>query len=252
MRRLSLIIVLILLLAGCTKERPPDSNEGPENTVRAYVSAASQASWGAVRPLLSGEALQGFQQNTELKNSPEKILSIKIETLFWISDIAVVYGEVSKVAEYEGNNVNNIAAYEFKLQKNDGQWKIYKVTTTDIMRPDLKQGSMPSNANEKIKTYLELPVNEKHDKSHIYLAGPALAGALKFNNESPIIQSDCKVLEITPAGVTDSYIVAQVKYQVEIDGYKPAVMMAVADMVDISGEWKIINLDIAGMDRGEG
>lgn len=255
MKRLSPVIFFIfLLLTGCSMHKTPDNDQenGPETAVRAYISAASQASWGAVKTLLSGEALEGMQQNTGRVRGTEIILSVKIKTISQLSDSALVYAEITKMADYNGINYKDLAAYEFRLQKAD-QWKIYKVITTGVMRPDLEPGAMPAGAGEKLKEFIELPVREKHDKACLYLAGPALASSLRFNdNKPPQVQPASRVLEITPAGVSDSYIVLKAKYRVELEGYKPATITAVADMINVSGEWKIINLDIVNMDKGEG
>ena len=59
------------------------------------------------------------------------------------------------------------------------------------------------------------------------------------------MQPKTKVLEITPLGISEKYLVANALYTVQIEGYRPAVIKAIVDMVDLAGEWKIIKLDIA-------
>lgn len=235
MKKILFIVLTLLMLCGCEKRAVTDYE--PENVVKAYIMAASSVNWNIAMPLLSGEALQELQQNSSNVKSTENVLSIETSIVAREKDIARVYAEVAKSTD--------LASYEFRLQKIDGQWLIYKVSQSDIKQPELKMGVLPAAAVERLKKYLELPAKEKREKCYLYLAGPALLSAQKYKDSIPEEQPVVNILDIVSEGVSDKYVIASATYKTEMTGYKPVILTAIVDMVNISGDWRIIRLDIA-------
>ncbi|RYD01477.1 hypothetical protein N752_29690 [Desulforamulus aquiferis] len=239
------ILTFALLTTGCAQKSIVHVGDEPSIAVKRYIDAASQAEWETVLPMLSGEALQEMQVGKERVKITQKVISVQTNTEIQTDNFAVINAEVLKSNNYLDTRFNDLASYEFRLQKSGEHWLIYKVFQKELKPTHLKNGTMPVAARERLKTYLELPVTEKKEKDYLFLAGPILAISQKSSSRLLEIQPKTKVLEITPVGVSEKYLVVKVLYAVQIEGYKPAVITAMVDMVDLAGEWKIIRLDIA-------
>lgn len=244
MKKIIIALATCILLTGCNKEHVP-FDDGPTNTVKYYIEAASQTKWETVEPILSGEALQEMQAGRDRVKETQKVIKVHTDTEIQTDNYAVVKADVFKSNNFGDARYNDFASYEFRLQKDGKQWLIYKVTPGELKPNQLKNGTIPLAVKEKLQTYLELPLADKKEKAHLYLAGPTLINSQKNNSQLPNIEPKIKVHEITPIGVTDNYLVAKAIYSVQMDGYKPMIITAIADMADVAGEWKIVRLDIA-------
>ena len=241
---LTAALLISIVLSGCNQKIIP-TDDGPDYAVKNYIDAASQAKWDTVVPMLSGEALQEMQTGMERVKTTQKVISIQTASEIQTNTFAVIKADVIKTNNYGVTKFNDLSSYEFRLQKTGEHWLIYKVSQKELKPDNLKNGTMPVAAREKLKTYLELPMSEKKEKDYLYLAGPILELSQKSNPHVPEMQPKTKVLEITPLGISEKYLVANALYTVQIEGYRPAVIKAIVDMVDLAGEWKIIKLDIA-------
>lgn len=245
MKKILITFMTCFLLTGCSQKITPTADDGPANTVKCYIDAASQVKWETVSPMLSGEALQQMKVGKDRVKETQTVLKVYTNTEIQTDNYAVVKADVFKSNNSGDTRYNDLASYEFRLHKEGKQWLIYKVTPEELKPSKLKNGTMPLAAREKLQTYLELPLVDKKEKDYIYLAGPILASSKKNNSQMPEIEPKIKVLEITPIGVVDNYLVAKALYTVQIDGQKTMVITAIADMADVAGEWKIVRLDIA-------
>ena len=249
MRKYLMLIVLCLVLVGCSHNEPQKQADSEAvKTVEEYIRAAGDNKWDVVTSLLTGEALQEAEANQNRVKSTQKVLSIDAVTKTQTKTFAIVDAEVIKTNQFGNASYNDISGYEFRLKKTGNKWLIYNVQAAEIKKPKLhdgETGEMPAAAKEKLKDYIEMSITEKRNNDYKYLAGSALTNSLKNKGVEPKQQLNFKVVNISPIAVSDKYLVVEADYIVEMQEYKPANITAVADMVNLGGEWKIVRIDIS-------
>ena len=240
--KISVILIslcLLIIVSGCNDVSPPEYHHAADK-VNAYIEYSSINAWDKVVPLLSGQALIEAERNIPRVNNNNETVTNKLLTVTWQNDAAAeVYADVTT------NSLNgyNRKAYKFYLVKQDADWKIYRSELSDFMRPNLNYGQLPQEVSETIQEYFNLTTTEKRNQDTKYLAGKLLMISLsskQIQGSQQIASEDAqRILNITPVGVSDDYVIAKVLY--EHNG-RPATAMI--DLINVMGNWKIVQLDI--------
>ncbi|KJR96814.1 MAG: hypothetical protein VR68_13630 [Peptococcaceae bacterium BRH_c4a] len=251
MRKLNVIIVcLVLAMAGCSSGNIKTGTIGIENevfpVVERYLENSAAGNWREVFETLSGEALAETRANAGRVKVSEKIVSKILKLNPVCQDVAEVSADFTKAY---GGGVDRLA-YNFRLKKHEGRWLIYMTTYGEYQHGELKSGQLPLEAAGIIKTYLELPFNEKRTLDHKYLAGKILQDSLKskllpMDTQSVKQQENIKtrVKTMECLGMADGYAVVRVGYDVIKDSEEYPVESLV-EVLDVNGAWKICRMDI--------
>jgi len=217
--------------------------------VEKYLENAAAGNWNEVFATLSGEALAEARANSTRVGAGEKIIARNMKAIPVCKDIVEVSVDFTRKT---GNGFDRLA-YSFRLKKTGHIWRIYKTTTGDYHHGDLRPGNLPLKAAETIKTYLELPLSQKRNLDHEYLAGRLL----QESNRAKLLPADpgqvkeqekisARVKAMQCMGISEGYVVALVIYESIRDG-RAYPMEVLVEMLDVNGTWKICRLDITGI-----
>ncbi len=248
-----MVLTICLILAGCGSNKPGDVLTGSEQevfpVVEKYLENAAAGNWSEVFATLSGEALAEARANSTRVGPGEKIIARNMKAIPVCKDIV----EVSVDFTRKTDNGFDRLAYGFRLKKTGHHWKIYKTTPGEYHHGDLKPGELPLKAAETITTYLELPLSQKRNLDHEYLAGRLLRESHRAKllpvDPGPVKEQEkisARVMAVQCMGISDGYAVALVNYESVRDG-RAYPMEALVEVLGVNGTWKICRLDITGI-----
>lgn len=248
-RIIAIILSCCLVLTGCTTTSKSGLTETEKDifpVVEKYLENSASGNWNAVYETLSGEALAEARANSGRVKMVEKIVSKNLKYTLICKDVAEVSADFTTTS---GGGFDRLA-YIFRLKKHDSRWLIYKTTYGDYHHGQLKPGQLLPEIAVIIKTYLELPFNEKRTIDYKYLAGRILqdsqkAKLLPVDNKSIKEQERIKTIVKTMdcLGMADGYAIVRVGYDVIKDNTAYPVDMLV-DVLDVNGAWKICGMDV--------
>lgn len=244
-RIIAIILSCCLVLTGCTTTSKSGLTETEKDVfpvVEKYLENSASGNWNAVYETLSGEALAEARANSGRVKNTEKIVAKNFILSPVCQEIVEVTADITKSSALGFDRL----AYCFRLKKFDGRWLIYNTTLGQYIHGELNPGKLPPDAANTVKTYFELPFNEKRANDHKYLAGKLLqesrkAGLLQVNEQEKI---KTRVTSVESMGITDGYVVALAVCDVLKDGkvYKEEL---IADILNVNGTWKICRLDVS-------
>lgn len=240
MKKIGFILILCILstaVIGCSKGSPQD--HPASRAVEAYIDSTSSGQWDKVIPLLSGQALIETKKNISMVKHKEIILSKKVNVTWSSDQLAEVYADVTKNTPAGDDRV----AYRFYLRLSEGNWKIYKTSLSDFVRPTLKYGDINPEAKEVIEKYLGLSTTEKRNQDSKYLAGRLLRVSLSTKqvqgSQQNAPDTSQKVISIKPVGYSEDYAIVEVLFEgAGVPG------TAIVDLIKVNNSWKITQLEI--------
>lgn len=245
-KRLIALLVCIFL-AGCS---PGGGNEGLGKevypVVQKYLEDSASGNWNAVYEALSGEALAEAKANSGRVKVQEKIIRKNLTLTPVCDGIAEVAADFTVGA---GGGFDRLA-YKFRLKSTGDKWLIYKTEHGEYIHGQLRPGRLPPEIAAVIKTYLELPFNEKRTIDYKYLAGRILQDSQKakllpadniYIKEQERIKTIVKTMDCL--GMADGYAIVRVGCDVLRDGAEYPVE-ALVEALDVNGAWKICRMDI--------
>lgn len=245
-----IIGLICLIISGCGSVERRTDLTGIEKevfpVVERYLENSAAGNWKEVYETLSGEALAEARANSGRVKASEKIVSKTLKLTPICRDVVEVSADFTKTT---GGGFDRLA-YNFRLKKHEGGWLIYKTSHGDYHYGDLKDGQLPPEAAGIIKTYLELPFNEKRTLDHKYLAGKVLQDSIKskllpMDTQSVKQQENIKtrVKTMECLGMADGYAVVRVGYDVLKDSTEYP-LEALVEVLDVNWAWKICRMDI--------
>lgn len=248
MLRVFIILIACLMLVGCGSKSVATNSTDIEkdvfSVVDKYLENASACNWSEVYTILSGEALAEAKANTGRVKITEKIVAKNFNLSPVGQEIVEVTADITKSSALGFDR----SAYCFRLKKFDGHWLIYKTTLGQYIHGELNPGKLPPDIENTVKTYFELPLNEKRANDHKYLAGKLLQESQKASHLPEKEQENFKtrVASVESMGITSGYVVALAVCDVFKGGkvYKEEIIV---DLLNVNGAWKICRLDVSNL-----
>lgn len=240
MKKIVFILILCILsstIIGCSNGSPQD--HPASKAVEAYIDNSSSGQWDKVIPLLSGQALVETKKNLSLVKHKEEILNKKVNVT-WSSDkLAEVYADITKNTPAGDDRV----AYRFQLRLSEGQWKIYKTSLSDFVRPTMKSSDINPEVKAVIEKYFGLSTSAKRNQDSKYLAGRLLRVSLSAKqvqgSQQNAPDTSQKVISINAVGSSEDYAIVEVLFEgAGVPG------TAIVDLLKVNDSWKITQLEI--------
>ncbi|OPX89920.1 MAG: hypothetical protein A4E53_01334 [Pelotomaculum sp. PtaB.Bin104] len=215
------------------------------NVVSQYINYSSALQWEQTKDLLTGEALAQTLKNSALIKDKETIL----QTGYFVYNDSNGLAEVNARVIKKGPKFEDRVDYHFYLiRKNDG-WKIYKVTYEPFRRPLYFLSFNKDSGIGVVEQYLALNYTQRSDKAEHYLAGEALAAAIKNRllpvDGMPNIKENLVSVKLVGSNGYVSTVEAVI--ETERENYRQNVVSLI-DTVKVSDRWRIINIDVVGVD----
>lgn len=207
--------------------------------VSDYFRFASNNQWDNVQELLTGEALAETIKNIGLLNTAEPEIVVEEKLKAGVNGkLAVVDADVVKTGLYD-NRVN----YRFHLIKTDASWKIYKVTSPEYTRPDLRYINAEHEAEKVVEEYYALDYGQRTENAENYLAGKALAAVIKSRG-LPYGGNDIteRLVSTRTIGVANEVVTIEIMMEVA-QGEETYHVTSLIDLVKVRQNWRIINVD---------
>ncbi|WP_449241464.1 hypothetical protein [Desulfoscipio gibsoniae] len=209
------------------------------DVVTQYIEYSSTMQWKKAQKVLSGEALAQTIKNQDTATNKEKILFTELHGTI-NENLAIVDANVEKTGLYDDRQ-----SYTFSLAKIAGEWKIYKVEYKDFTRPILGPYKENVAALGVLSDYLSLTAGKRREMAEKYLAGELLRATLVnrplYSNQQ-VKELKETVVAINPVGSNDGYVAYQA--QVVSRQEKSVTTTLLVDLVDVNGQWKIVNMDV--------
>jgi len=242
-RKLAAVILLIVMIISYYAYRAIKTHlevTEVKKVVSEYLEYSSSHDWDKAETVLTGEALAETMRNSGSVKDRETIIRKDFSAQVDVG-LAVVDADVTRT----GAKYDDRVSYRFNLIKtNNNDWKIYKVSYKRFERPTLF-GHKKESGVDIVNEYLSLSYKQRTEKAEKYLAGEALAAALKNRvlpkEEVPEVKE--RVISLKPIGSNGS--VSTIEAVVEV-GYQDVrqKVTSLVDTVMVNGTWRIVNIDV--------